>query len=174
MKRILVIGVSAGAGKSTFSSCLGEKLNYPVTHLDSLYFSPGWNEVSEEVFVQRQRIATAESSWVIEGNYSRTLSVRDVRADTVVYLELPFYLCLVRVFKRRIRYHGQTRPDMGKGCHEKLDWAFLKYILTTYRRRKIEMRNRMERYVDDGKKVFVLQSRRQIKDFLDIKLDELH
>lgn len=41
MKRILVMGVSAGAGKSTFARELGVKLNYPVTYLDSLFLNQG-------------------------------------------------------------------------------------------------------------------------------------
>ncbi|MCM3757172.1 topology modulation protein [Sporosarcina aquimarina] len=166
MHRILVMGVSAGAGKSTFARTLGEKLNYPVTYLDRLFFEPGWKEVAEEVFEQRQVEATSGSNWIIEGNYSRTVSVREKRADTIVYLELPLYLCLYRVLKRRIRYHRQTRPELGKECPEKLDWEFFKYIVTTYRRRKLEMQGRMRRYADEGKRVFHLQSRRQIRDFL--------
>ncbi|WP_037593079.1 hypothetical protein [Sporosarcina sp. D27] len=177
MNRILVMGVSAGTGKSTFARTLGEKLNYPVTYLDSLYFEPGWKEVSDEVFQRRQVDATVGSNWIIEGNYSKTLSVRENYADTVVYLELPLYLCLFRVLKRRIKYHHQTRPELGKECPEKLDWEFLKYIVTTYRRRKLDMQSRMHRYTEDGKKVFHLQSRRQIQDFLQkceqAKLDEL-
>lgn len=177
MQRILVMGISAGAGKSTVARILGEKLNYPVTYLDSLYFEPGWKEVNDAIFQQRQVDVTVGSSWVIEGNYSRTLQVREKYADTIVYLELPLYLCLYRVVKRRIRYHRQTRPDMGKECPEKLDWEFLKYIVTTYRRRKVDMRGRMRRYVVEGKKVFLLQSRRQVQDFLQkleqTKLDEL-
>ncbi|REB07424.1 topology modulation protein [Sporosarcina sp. BI001-red] len=178
MQRILVMGISAGAGKSTFARSLGEMLNYPVTYLDSLYFEPGWKEVPLEIFEQRQVEATADSTWIIEGNYSSTVSVREKRADTIVYLELPLYLCLYRVLKRRIRYHRQTRPELGKDCPEKLDWEFLKYIVTTYGRRKVGMRGRMLRYAEEGKMVFHLQSRRQIRDFLheldSSKLDELH
>ncbi len=166
MKRILVMGVSAGAGKSTFARQLGIKLNYPVTFLDSLYFEPDWEEVPEEVYRQRQMNAVAGSRWIIEGNYSKTVSVRDERADTIIYLEFPLYLCLYRVFKRRIRYHRKTRPELGEACPEKLDWEFLTYIVTTYKRRKLEMSNRMKRYTVDGKKVFHLKSRREILKFL--------
>ncbi|MDQ0272841.1 adenylate kinase family enzyme [Cytobacillus purgationiresistens] len=35
--RIMVIGVSAGAGKSTFARKLGDALHLPVYHLDSYY-----------------------------------------------------------------------------------------------------------------------------------------
>lgn len=177
MRRILVMGVSAGAGKSTFARALGESLTFPVTFLDSLYFEPGWQEVPADVFEQRQVDATAGSTWIIEGNYSKTLSVREKFADTIIYLELPLHLCLFRVFKRRIRYHRQTRPELGKDCREKLDWVFLKYIVTTYRRRKGDMRSRMNRYAEEGKRVYPLRSLQQIREFLQkverAKIDEL-
>lgn len=177
MRRILVMGVSAGAGKSTVARTLGEILDYPVIFLDSLYFEPGWQEVTDEVFEQRQLNATKGSAWIIEGNYSKTVPIRETNADTVIYLEIPLYLCLFRVLKRRIRYHKQTRPEMGKDCNEKLDWKFLKYIVTTYGRRKVDMRKRMRKYTDDGKNVVFLQSRIQIREFLQMmertKINEL-
>ena len=167
MQRILVMGVSAGAGKSTFADALGDRLGFPVTYLDGLYFERGWKEVSDEVFKERQKDVASNDTWIIEGNYSKTLSVRENRADTIIYTELPLWLCLVRVCKRRIRFHRQTRPELGEGCPEKLDWAFLKYIVTTYKGRKRSMRNRMEHYRVSGKRVIILHSRRQVHEFLE-------
>lgn len=108
----------------------------------------------------------ASSSWIMEGNYSKSASVREERADTLIYLELPLYLCLYRVLKRRIRYHRQTRPELGEACPEKLDWKFLKYIVTTYKRRRVDMRKRIKRFLIEGKKVVHLQSRREIQEFI--------
>lgn len=166
MQRILVVGVSAGTGKSTFARALGEKLSFSVTYLDGLYFEAGWKEVSSEVFQQRQADVISNSTWIIEGNYSNTLSVRDERADTIIYLELPLSLCLYRVLKRRVRFHRQTRPELGEGCPERLNFEFLKYIVITYKKRKLSMSNKMQQYQDSGKKVFLLQSRQQIDGFL--------
>ncbi|MDW0109443.1 P-loop NTPase family protein [Sporosarcina aquimarina] len=166
MQRIVVLGVSAGVGKSTFARQLGAKLTLPVTYLDRLYFEPGWKEVSEEVFQQRQAEVCVQRAWIIEGNYSKTLSLREAHADTIIYLELPLLVCLGRVVKRRINFHQQTRPELGVGCPEKMDWEFLKYIVTTYNRRKFNMRNRMNRYEREGKEVIRLFSRRQIQEYL--------
>ena len=47
MERILVIGCP-GAGKSTLSRQLGEKLGLPVIHLDRLFWKPGWVESTRE------------------------------------------------------------------------------------------------------------------------------
>ena len=52
------------------------------------------------------------------------------RADTVVYLDYPTWLCLWRAFKRVWRYRGRARPDMTPGCPERFDLALFLYILT--------------------------------------------
>lgn len=166
MQRIVVLGVSAGVGKSTFARLLGAKLKLPVTFLDGLYFGPGWKEVGENVFQQRQAEVSAQRAWIIEGNYSKTLSIREAHADTIIYLELPLLVCLARVVKRRVKFHQQTRPELGVGCPEKLDWEFLKYIVTTYKRRKLTMRSRMNQYEQEGKEVIRLYTRRQIREYL--------
>ncbi len=55
MKRIMVIGISAGVGKSTFARSLGEALNIEVYHLDALYWRSGWVEAPEEEFRSDQQ-----------------------------------------------------------------------------------------------------------------------
>lgn len=54
MKRIMVIGVSAGVGKTTFARELGEALQIKVHHLDKLYWKPGWVETPFEDFAAAQ------------------------------------------------------------------------------------------------------------------------
>ncbi|WP_229907829.1 hypothetical protein [Amycolatopsis oliviviridis] len=49
MRRIMVVGCS-GAGKSTFSRRLGAALDLPVTHLDRLYWRPGWTPAPDAEF----------------------------------------------------------------------------------------------------------------------------
>ncbi|GER66892.1 topology modulation protein [Weizmannia acidilactici] len=166
MKRILVIGVSAGAGKSTFARRLGEKLGIEVIHLDALFWKPGWKEASLEEFRASQMEVVQKDTWIMEGNYSNSIDIREAAADTVFYLELPLLVCLYRVVKRRILNHGKTRPDMGKGCEEKLDFKFLKFIVSTYHSRKKKMVERIESYKQMGKTVIVLKGRKQINAFL--------
>lgn len=159
MKRIMVIGVSAGVGKSTFARELAGSLGINVYHLDSLYWKPGWVEASLEEFKKAQREIVMENTWIIEGNYSKTFDIRTERADTIIYLELPRYTCLYRAVKRWVMNIGKTRPDMGEGCKEKLDWGFLKYIYTTYKSRKRNMKERL----------YALQTQEHIKDIIILK-----
>jgi adenylate kinase family enzyme len=169
MERIMVVGISAGVGKSTFARRLGGILGIEVTHLDSLFWKPGWVEATHEEFSAPQKEIVQKPQWIIEGNYSSTFELRFQYADTIIYLELPLYVCLYRVLKRWLTNLGNTRPDMGEGCEEKMDWAFLKFIVTTYGSRKGKMKERMESFQSLGpeKKVFKLKSKKDITAFLE-------
>ncbi|MFC7392733.1 topology modulation protein [Scopulibacillus cellulosilyticus] len=169
MKRIMVIGVSAGTGKSTFARELGEALNIDVYHLDALYWKPGWIEAPLEEFEAAQREIVNRAQWIIEGNYTNTFDIRINHADTIIYLELPLYVCLYRVFKRWLMNIGKTRPDMGKGCKEKIDWQFLKFICTTYYPRKKKMAERLQEFQRIGTKkaAIALTSKQEINLYLE-------
>ena len=52
MERILVIGCP-GSGKTRLAKLLGEKLNLPVVHLDNLWWTGQWENVSREEFDAR-------------------------------------------------------------------------------------------------------------------------
>ncbi len=168
MKRIMVMGVSAGAGKSTFARKLGEKLDIDVYHLDAYFWKPNWVQASTEEFRESNRKIADQDKWIIEGNYSTTYDIRAPRADTIIYLELPLIICLYRVVKRWLTNIGNTRPDMGPGCTEKLDYQFIKFIVTTYHKRKKKMRTRFREFQSAGgpsKKVIVLRGRKAIQEY---------
>ncbi|MBP0725228.1 topology modulation protein [Bacillus sp. RG28] len=169
MNRIMVLGVSPGVGKSTFARRLSDIIKINVYHLDTMYWKPGWIETSLDEFRSVQKKVVENRQWIIEGNYTNTYEVRIEKADTIIYLELPLYVCLYRVFKRFFQHIGKTRPDMTIGCDEKLDWKFIKFILTTYKNRKIVMRERLDYFLkkDAQNKIVILKSKKEIQDYLD-------
>ncbi|HEY4553771.1 MAG TPA: topology modulation protein [Bacillaceae bacterium] len=169
MQRIMVIGVSAGAGKSTLARKLGKALKIDVYHLDTLFWKPGWVIAPTEEFTAEQEEIVRRESWIMEGNYSGTFHIRQERADTIIYLELPLYTCYFRVVKRWLTHLGKTRPDMTAGCPEKLDWEFIKFIGTTYHRRKRNMKQLLNdlQKPDSGKQVIILSGKREIGRFLE-------
>ncbi len=169
MKRIMVVGVSAGVGKSTFASELGKALNRKVYHLDAFYWKPNWVEAPTEEFSKAQQDLVTQEEWIIEGNYTATFEIRTERADTMIYLELPLSVCLYRVIKRWLTNLGKTRPDMGAGCTEKLDWAFIKFICTTYYSRKKSMKDHFQSFLrlDPQNEVIILKGKPAIQSYLD-------
>lgn len=169
MKQIMVIGISAGVGKSTFARRLGEALNIDVYHLDTLFWKPDWVEAPLEEFSNAQKKIVNQDQWIIEGNYSNTFEIRAEHADTIIYLELPLYVCLYRVIKRRFMNIGKTRSDMGKGCMEKIDWKFIKFIITTYYPRKRNMGERFQHFQSFGptKDIITLKSKQEIHTYLE-------
>lgn len=167
MDRIIVAGVSAGAGKSTFARKLGDQLDLEVHHLDAYFWKPGWKERDKQEFEGIQRKLVSGERWIIEGNYGGTMHIRFAQADTFIYIELPLVVCVYRVLKRWIKGRGKTRPDMAEGCPEKMDKAFLKFIITTYSARKGAMRTRAAEFEASApnRKSLILQSQKQIDDF---------
>lgn len=168
MKRIMVIGVSAGAGKSTFARQLGRILDIEVHHLDTLYWKPGWVEATLDEFSAGQKDMAKKDQWIIEGNYSSTQRIRSEHADTIIYLEVPLALCLYRVVKRWWANRGKTRPDLGEGCPEKINWDFIWFILSTYHRRKRNLAARLRLLQSAGpeKSVHILKGKKEIQAFL--------
>ncbi|MDA3874703.1 MAG: DNA topology modulation protein, partial [Kiritimatiellae bacterium] len=127
MKRIMLIG-SGGAGKSTLAREMGEILDLPVIHLDRLHWKPNWESTPKEEWGALQEKICAEPEWIIDGNYGATMKLRLAACDTIVFLDLPRWLCLLRVVKRFLTYRGKSRPDMTEGCEERFDRAFLLWI----------------------------------------------
>ena len=168
MERIMVIGVSAGVGKSTFARRLGDTLNIEVHHLDTYYWRPGWMVAPLEDFISAQKEILRYDKWIMEGNYSHSFKLRSELADTIIYLEPPLRVCLYRVIKRWLSYLGKTRPDMGKGCNEKLDWQFVKFIMTTYFSRRKEMKIKLAdiQKRDPEKVIVILKSKPDIEGYL--------
>ncbi|MDR3498358.1 MAG: topology modulation protein [Parvibaculum sp.] len=127
MQRILIIGCSGG-GKSTLARSLGAKLGISVTHLDALWWKPGWVESAIEEFRPRVAAVVAGESWIVDGNFSRTFDIRMPRADTIVWVDQPRLVCLWRAFWRAATQFGRVRADLAPGCPEKFDPEFFRYI----------------------------------------------
>ncbi len=127
LQKVIIIGC-AGSGKSTLAIKLGERLGLPVIHLDRLFWQPGWVSIPREELAEIIKGLITQPRWVIDGNYSATLDLRLAACDLVIFLDMPRWLCLWNVLKRRIMYHKRSRPDMTEGCPEQLDWEFLRWI----------------------------------------------
>ncbi|MCI7019362.1 MAG: topology modulation protein [Clostridiales bacterium] len=164
MERILIIGCS-GSGKSRLARKLGQKLGLPVIHLDQLWWTENWQNVTVEEFDSRLAMALNMDRWIIDGNYSRTMGVRLSQCDTVIYLDFSRWACLLGMCQRLLSSRGKTRPDMPAGCPERFSWEFVKWIWDFNKNNRV----RNYTYLAQAKHAqsVVLKNRREVKAFLD-------
>jgi adenylate kinase family enzyme len=165
MKKIMIIG-SGGAGKSTLSRQMGEILNMPVIHLDSIYWNHGWEPTPTEEWEARQRQAISGDTWIVDGNYRSSMHLRLDACDTVIFLDFPRLICLYNVVKRYFQYKGKTRPDLSPGCPEQLSLEFLQWIWNFPKRTTPNLMGKLENLPDD-KKIVILKSPKAVKSFLE-------
>jgi adenylate kinase family enzyme len=159
MQRVVVMG-PPGSGKSTLARSLGARFGLPVFHLDQIYWRPGWIEAPAEAFgAEVERIAELPA-WVIDGNYPNTIAPRLRAADTIIYLDVPSWLFMLRLTWRILINYGHVRADAAPGCPEWFDLAFLRFawswnrtqrgrnlaLVESFPGRKIILRTRIDRH----------------------------
>lgn len=131
--KILLIG-SSGAGKSTLARKLSELTAYPLLHLDKIWHTTDYSDQALLYFQQVQDdFMAAHDDWIIDGNYSGTMSHRIQQADVIIWLKISPSRAIFRVVSRSLktRLSGHNRSDMASNFKEKFDheyWDFMKFI----------------------------------------------
>lgn len=163
MKKIMIIGC-CGSGKTTLAKKLSNKLNLPLIHLDKLNWRDNWQNISKEEFDDLLWAEVIKPTWIIDGNYERTIPLRLKYCDTVIYMDYSRISCLYGVIKRVVMGYGKSRPDMGGYCPERFDFDFIKFVSNFNK-------NNRKRYYDilsskEDIQVIILRNRRQAAHFL--------
>ena len=160
--RISIVGGS-GSGKSTLCNILSKELNIPAIHLDAITYEPSWVEIDKN---ERDKIISDKSNedkWIIDGNYNKTLKERFNKADLIIWLDYSTFMHLKGVFKRYFKMRNSERPEIP-GCKEKLDFKFIKYVLT-YNKKK---RHIIKEYLMDipKEKVLIFNKQKDLNKWL--------
>ena len=159
MKRVIVIG-SPGSGKSTFSRKLSDKTGLALYHLDNIWHLPDRTTLTREAFDEKLFAILATESWIIDGNYSRTLERRLKNCDTVFLLDYPLEVCLAGVNERI----GKAREDCPWIEHE-FDEEFRQFIMEFPETRLPGIYRLLHRY-EQGREIHIFRSRVEADEYL--------
>lgn len=154
MERVIVIG-SPGSGKSSFARKLHVETGIPLYYLDMLWHKPDRTTVSQEEFDARLQVILDQDSWIMDGNYQRTLEKRLRVCDTVFLMDIPTETCIVGV-EARI---GRKREDMP-WVETELDEEFRQYIMEFSQARLPQIYALLETY-QDRKNIVIFKSREE-------------
>lgn len=171
MKKIIIIGTT-GSGKSTLGKALSKKLGYKYIQLDQLFWKPNWGETPDDEFFEKIKTEVAGETWVLDGNYTRSNHLTWPQADTIIWLNMPFYLNLYQNISRSVkRAYNQEEIWPNTGNRESFSRMFSKdsivlWLLKTYWKniKKIEARISDPQY--SHLKFIRLKSRKDVRDFL--------
>ena len=160
MKKIIVIGCP-GSGKTTFAEKLRDKTKLQLFYLDAIWHKPDKTHISRDEFDARLGEILGFESWIIDGNYSRTLEVRISASDTVIFFDLPTEVCLDGAVARL----GKKRYDMP-WIDRELD-PKLKCDIEEFKSKNTPEIYRMLDKLGQGKRIIIFKSRAEADNFID-------
>ena len=165
MERVIVIG-SPGAGKSTFSRKLAKLTSLPLYHLDLIYHRSDRTTIPKDEFDIKLAEIAAKDSWIIDGNYSRTMKMRIEACDTVFFLDYPLEVCLEGARSRV----GTKRDDLP-WVEDVLDPEFEKCIYA-YHKDKLQLTYELLEKYAGKKKIIVFKSREESEEYLQSEMNK--
>lgn len=160
--RIAIMGCG-GSGKSHLAREIGTRLGITPVHLDARYYDQDWKPLDQEAFAAVQRDLVAASRWIIDGNYASTLPIRLQAADTVIFLDLPGWTCLLGILQRQLRNGGGQHQ--AKGEYNRITWNFVRYIMSYRKTMAPRVRSLIGDHAGDAR-VVILRSRRAARRYL--------
>lgn len=172
MKKIIIVGVT-GSGKSTFSKSLSQRLNIPHIQLDSLYWKANWEGSSDEEFFAKIEKAIDQLGWIVDGNYNRSNHLTWKNADTVIWIDFPFWLTFYQNVSRSIT-RAIIRKEIweGTGNRESFLRMFSKdsivlWLFKVYWKQEARYQERMNDSQFKHITFYRLKSRREVSHFLE-------
>jgi adenylate kinase family enzyme len=163
--KIAVIG-SPGSGKSTLAFKLHRILHIPLFHIDQYFWKPGWQRPDREEFRKIHNQLCDASEWIIEGMAISHFEYRINKADVIIFLDVPLYVCLYRIFKRAFFHFGKVFFSSAPGCAERFpDREFLTYVWNFNKKQKFEVMTFIEKY-HNNKKIFVIKNQQELDELV--------
>jgi len=126
-ERICILGPS-NSGKSTLAEAIARKRGLEVVHLDLLYHLPNtdWELRPTDEFVALHDAAITGEQWVIDGNYSKCMPQRFLRATGLILLDISTPASLFRYCRRTI--FERERVGALEGRRDSIKWDMIYHI----------------------------------------------
>ena len=175
--KINIIGTS-GSGKTTFGRQLAEILRIPFLELDAIFWGPDWSAPEDEILFKKLAVTLEEESWVLDGNYTRTIPIKWDQVDVVIWLDFSFFRTFLQAISRAtIRIVSQEELWRGTGNRETLRKLFSResivlWTIQTHNKNKIRNARWMEEDEFSHIHFIRLKSPQESAQFLEqLKLD---
>ena len=159
MKKAIVIGCP-GSGKTTFSIKLADVTAIPLIHLDAVWHLPDRTHITREEFDKKLEEFSYMDSWIIDGNYSRTVERRIRMCDTVFFFDLPVEVCIEGAISRL----GEKRYDVP-WIDTELDPLFKSEIEQFPEKNLPKIYELLDKY-KEGKEIVIFRSRKDADEYL--------
>jgi adenylate kinase family enzyme len=140
VERVVIIGTSC-SGKSHLGKILARKYQAPHIELDDLHWLPDWQERPDKEFISLVKGRVALDKWIIDGNYSVVRQFVWLRATTIIWLNYPLSLVLIRAIKRSF-FRALKKERLFAGNVETFKQSFFSrdsiilWVLKTHRTNK--------------------------------------
>ena len=170
MKKVAIFG-KPGNGKSTLSKKLASATNIKLYPLDSILYKSNGEEVDSNSFEEAHENILSLDEWIIEGfspmNSLVTFNRRLEEADTLIYIELPYFVTYWLVTKRLIKSMFQKPEGWPEGS------SVLKGTLESYKVLKLcpkfwndDFLHRLEK-LSKGKSLHIIRSVSELNSFVE-------
>ncbi len=167
MKKVAVFG-KPGSGKSTLSKSLAYTTGIPLHQLDSIVYKKNGSLVDRETFDRAHKRILSSDRWIVDGfgpmgSFNERLS----EADTLIYIDLPYFVSYCLVTKRLLKGLFVKPEGWPSGS------SVLKGTLESYKVLKLCPKFWNEDFLQKlegmstNKSVYVIRSISELKGFAD-------
>jgi len=157
MKRIYILG-NAGSGKTYLAEKLSNMLKIPNYELDNLFFYRKYDKKRSEK--NREKLfknICKKKKWIIEGGYLSWIEEGIKKSDLVIFIEVPFYKTIYRVFKRFKKRKGKNKET----------WKDVFVLIKSAKRYKKKGYYQHKELIQKHKlKIIFLKNKKEINEFL--------
>ena len=116
MNKVVVFG-KPGGGKSTLSKRLSAKTGIKLCALDLIEYKKNGDRISREEYSKKHADLIDTDSWIIDGlGTLETFWLRIDAADTLIYVDLPYWVHYWWVTKRLIKSTFVKPEGWPDGC----------------------------------------------------------